>query len=113
MIKVKIAKMVYIITSLAFLIFIVLGCVDREQKIKLKGEDDIKNLVYNHAKAWETGNLELLDSILHEEIVFAYPGRRMNKQETLKDFIDYNKSFKDTRIYFNKIIVDGGDLAVE
>ena len=37
----------------------------------------------------------------------------MNKNETLKDFIDYHKSFNNTKIYINKIIIDGNDLAVE
>ena len=38
---------------------------------------------------------------------------RMNKQETLADLIEYNKSFKNTKIYINKIIIDGENLAVE
>ena len=50
---------------------------------------------------------------MHEDLVFAYPGRRLNKSETLEDFLDYNSSFKDTKIYINKIIADGNDLAVE
>ena len=73
----------------------------------------IKNLVQDHAKAWETGDLKLLDTILHEDLVFAYPGRRLNKSEAIADFIDYNKSFKETKIYINKIIVNGDDFAVE
>jgi len=50
---------------------------------------------------------------MHEDLVFSYPGRRLNKSETLKDFLDYNSSFKDTKIYINKVIVNGDDLAVE
>jgi len=78
-----------------------------------KNDELIKNLVNLHANAWETGDYELLDSILHEDLVFAYPGRRLNKTETLKDLIEYNASFKNTKIYINKIIIDGNDLAVE
>lgn len=79
------------------------------------GENDelVKNLVSQHAKAWETGDYKLLDRILHEDVVFAYPGRRLNKNETLKDLIDYNNTFKDTKIYINKITINGNDLAVE
>ena len=78
-----------------------------------KNDELIKSLVNQHAKAWETGDYELLDSILHEDLVFAYPGRRLNKAETLIDLKEYNASFKDTKIYVNKIIIDGNDVAVE
>ena len=81
--------------------------------IDTKNELMAKELVHKHAKAWETGNLELLDSVLHKDVVFAYPGRRLNKQETLADLVDYNKSFKDTKIYISKIIANGEDLGVE
>src|SRR3989338_1635087 len=77
--------------------------------IDTKNELMAKELVHKHAGSWETGNLELLDSVLHKDVVFAYPGRRLNKQETLNDLIDYNKTFKDTKIYINKIIVNGND----
>ena len=92
------------------LIILINGCIENP---KLKNEELAKELVYKHAKAWETGNAELLDSILHKDVIFAYPGRRLNKEETLKDFLDYNMSFTNTKIYINKIIVDGEDLAVE
>lgn len=89
------------------------GCVNINYKDELKKEEAAKELIYKHANAWETGNYGLLDSILHEDLVFAYPGRRLNKHETLADFLDYNKTFKNTKIYINKIMVKGDDLAVE
>lgn len=95
-----------------FLALIVIGCATNE-KSQLSNGKFIKDLVYKHAKAWETGDYELLDSLLHENVVFAYPGRRLNKTETLHDLIEYNSSFKDTKIYINKIIVNGDDVAVE
>ena len=88
--------------------FAIIGCSQSD-----KNDELVKNLVYRHATAWETGDYELLDSILHEDLVFAYPGRRLNKADTLKDLIDYNDTFKDTKIYINKIIISGNDLAVE
>lgn len=93
---------------IAFVILIN-GCTANESKNK----EAAKELVYRHAKAWETGDIILLDSVLHEDIVFAYPARRMNKQQTLADFIDYNKSFRDTKVYISRIVVDGQDLAAE
>ena len=95
------------------LLIAVTSCVNEPYQEEIQKEDIVKQLVHKHAKAWETGDYKLLDSILHEDLVFAYPGRRLNKYETLADFLDYNKSFKNTKIYINKIIVNGDDLAVE
>ena len=101
----KIIKICFII----ILASLIIGCFN----FKSKNEDASKELVYKHAKAWETGDLELLDSVLHEKVFFAYPGRRLNKSQTLQDLIEYNKSFRETKIYINKIIINGDDLAVE
>ena len=92
------------------LIVFIYGCIDKNES---GNEESVKELVYKHAKAWESGDADLLNSILHDDVVFAYPGRRLNKSETLQDLLDYNKSFEKTKIYVNKIVVDGEDLAVE
>ena len=73
----------------------------------------VEQLVKDHALAWETGDVALLDSLLHEDVVFAYPTQRLNKSQALEDMVLFNQSFIDTRIYINKIIVDGSDVAVE
>lgn len=72
-----------------------------------------EQLVRDHAKAWETGDRELLDSLLHDDVVFAYPGRRLNKQQTLEDLDYFAQHFADVKVYINTIIVDGDDVAVE
>ena len=94
------------ICLIGILIILVAGCANEK-------EEFAKDLVYKHARAWETGDYGLFDSIMHQDVVFAYPGRRMNKDETMKDFAEYNKLFSNTKIYINKIIVNGDDLAVE
>ena len=92
------------------LISLVIGCGNFDISAS---EKTAREIVYKHARAWETGDVELLDSILNEDVIFAYPGRRLNKKDTIIDFIEYNKSFTKTKIYINKIIVDGDDIAVE
>lgn len=99
-----------IFQALGILLFLLLvlvnGCdtKNNEGNNELMANDKgIESLVYQHAKSWETGDINLLDFILHEDVVFAYPGRRLNKQETLKDLEDYTKSFRNTKIYVNKI----------
>ena len=100
----KVYKMIFLL----LLCLAIIGCSQSD-----KNDELVKNLVYRHATALETGDYELLDSILHKDLVFAYPGRRLNKTETLKDLIDYNATFKDTKIYINKIIINENDVAVE
>ena len=73
----------------------------------------ITELVRIHAKAWVTGNATSLSAVLHDEVVFAYPGRRLNKSETLDDLRYFNDHFEDTKIYISEIIVDGNNVAVE
>ena len=98
-----------IIANFILLVLLLNSCSNLSKEYHKTAED----IINKHAKAWETGDYKLLDSILHEDLVFAYPGRRLNKTEALKDFLDYNSSFKDTKIYINKIIIDGDDFAVE
>ena len=61
------------------LLFLIIGC----SNIGDNNKRMIEQMVKDHAKAWETGDRELLDSLLHEDVVFAYPGRRLNKNQTM------------------------------
>lgn len=74
---------------------------------------EIEQLVKNHAAAWETYNEELFLSTIADDIVFAYPGRRLNKEELIEDYRFFHESFSDTKIYINEIIIDGDNVAVE
>jgi ketosteroid isomerase-like protein len=73
----------------------------------------IRTLVEDHARAWETGDEALLLSTIHEDIVFAYPGRRLNYDELIEDFQYYRENFEDTKVYLHDIIVEGNMVAVE
>jgi hypothetical protein len=76
-------------------------------------EAKIERMVYDHAKAWETGDEPLLSSLLHEEAVFAYPGRRLSKVETLEDLRFFRENYVDTKVYVHEIVIDGNRVAVE
>lgn len=76
-------------------------------------ERDIEDMVQAHARAWETGDEELLATLLHEESVFAYPGRRLSKEETLADLRFFRDAYTDTKVYIHTVIIDGNDVAVE
>src|SRR5262245_16010668 len=73
----------------------------------------IRQMVYDHARAWETGDEELLAKLLHKDVVFAYPGRRLNKEQTLQDLRFFREAYENTKVYVNTIIVDGNNVSVE
>lgn len=103
-------KRILILFSLLFLI----GCsIQIENSVQNNNKEIIIEMVHKHAQAWISGDMELLDSLLHDDVVFAYPGRRLNKKQTLEDLNYFKDHFKDTKVYFKEIIVDGNNVAVE
>ena len=76
-------------------------------------ERKVEQMVNDMARAWETGDELLLDSILHEDSVFAYPGRRLTKEETLEDLRFFADAYTDTKVYIHTVVVNGNDVAVE
>lgn len=76
-------------------------------------EKEVRRMVEEHARAWETGDEALLSSLLHGEVVFAYPGRRLTKEETLADLRAFAAAYRDTKVYVHEVIVDGENVAVE
>ena len=73
----------------------------------------IVDLITDHARAWETGDLDLMLSTVHDDIVFAYPGRRLDKAALVEDFKGFSESFTDTKIYVHDIISRKDSVAVE
>lgn len=70
-------------------------------------------MVADHARAWETGDENLFVSLLHDDLVFAYPTQRLNKTQAIEDFRAFQKAFSETRVYVHRVIVDRDDVAVE
>ena len=82
-------------------------------KLVLTKKTSITQMVIDHAKAWETGDEKLLALLLHKDVVFAYPGRRLNKEQTLEDLRFFQGAYRDTKVYIHTIIVSGDNVAVE
>lgn len=104
--------------KLFFLILILvialgLGSSINKDKTAKRQSTFIKDLVQKHADAWKNGDEELLNEILHEDVIFAYPGRRLNKEQTLEDLRFFRDEFENTEVYIHNIIIDGNMLAVE
>ncbi|TAK58981.1 nuclear transport factor 2 family protein [Patescibacteria group bacterium] len=103
-------KIVYSI--LALVLVGVLGFFAHQQLLNIHREI-IVQMVSKHARAWQTGDEELLASLLHENMVFAYPGRRLSKEQTLEDLRFFRDAYTDTKVYIHTIVVNGDDVAVE
>lgn len=73
----------------------------------------VTKMVADHAKAWETGDENLLASLLHKDAVFAYPGRRLNKEAALEDLRFFRSAYADTKVYINTMVIDNDNVAVE
>ncbi len=78
-----------------------------------RSDTAVRAMVEAHARAWETGDDALLASLLHEDAVFAYPGRRLNKEQTLEDLRFFRDAYTDTKVYIHSVIADGDEVAVE
>lgn len=84
-----------------------------EGQAKAAQEAYVTALVEKHALAWETGDEKLLDEVLHEDAVFAYPGRRLTKAQTLEDLRFFRDNYISTKVYIHTVVVNGDDVAVE
>ena len=73
----------------------------------------IAQMVLDHGRAWEIGDEDLLASLLHKDVVFAYPGRRLTKEQTLEDLRFFRDAYTNTKVYIHTIIIDGDNVAVE
>ncbi|TAJ13349.1 nuclear transport factor 2 family protein [Patescibacteria group bacterium] len=100
------------IGAVIIVISVIAGFYANNQFVAAK-EKKIEKMVYEHARAWETGDEELLASLLHKDAVFAYPGRRLNKDETLEDLRFFRDAYMETKVYIHTIAIDGDDVAVE
>jgi ketosteroid isomerase-like protein len=73
----------------------------------------VEKLVVDWLKAWENGDLNLLESTLHPQILFAYPAVRTDYAGTVREFEIFHRDFRDTKVYVHQILVDGARFAAE
>ena len=73
----------------------------------------VEKLIRDQLNAWSQEDEELFLSTVHPNIVFAYPGARLDKKGTLELFRYWADNYSDTRIYFHNIIIEGNHFSVE
>lgn len=59
-----------------------------------------RSLVHTFLNAWETGDEDRFSSSLHPDVIFAYPGGRLDKTALIRLYRKYREEKKDIRIYF-------------
>lgn len=78
----------------------------------LSGREQIEATVKATLRAWETGDEQRFAASLHDKLLFAYPGDRLNRTELLALFKNYHQEKRDIKIYFGRFFVDGNQFAL-
>lgn len=73
----------------------------------------VRDLVERQARSWETGDEAMFMATLHTDIVFAYPGKRLDSAGSLKIFREWKRDFRDTKMHVRRVVIDGGQFAIE
>jgi ketosteroid isomerase-like protein len=73
----------------------------------------VLDLIERQARSWETGDDAMFTTTLHAEVVFAYPGKRLNGAGALKIFRDWKRDFSDTKLHVRRVVIDGAQFAIE
>lgn len=84
-----------------------------QQEGRFASRDAVEALVHAHARAWMTGDTALMRSIVHEDALFAYPRRRVDRDTWIRELAAFHEQNVETRVYVHRVLVDGEAFAVE
>ncbi len=98
--------------GLAFWLGLSLAAV-RASAAEAPSRASVQALVERQARAWETGDEAEFLATLHADSVFAYPGKRLNREGALKMFRDWKRDFRDTKLKVHRLVIDGRNFSVE
>lgn len=71
-----------------------------------------KEILHTFLKCWETGDAETFESLLADDVRFAYPGGSFDKAELMETFKGYGDKKKDIKIYFWDVFITDGNKNV-
>lgn len=73
----------------------------------------IRELVHGFLESWETGDVQTFAAAVHDDVVFAYPGDRLDRAGLIAMFERYQTEKRDIRIYLgDEFFVDGDRFAL-
>mgnify|MGYP001813679021 CR=1 FL=1 len=73
----------------------------------------VESLIRDQLNAWSLEDEQLFLSTVHPEIVFAYPGARLDKAGALRLFRYWSEHYSETKVYFHNVIIERNDFSVE
>lgn len=73
---------------------------------------EAKALIQGFLSSWETGDAETFAASLHPDLVFAYPGGRLNRDEVIALFDSYQQEKTAIKIYFADYFITDGETHV-
>ena len=73
----------------------------------------VESLIRDQLNAWALEDEKLFLSTIHPDIVFAYPGARLDYKGALKLFRYWADNYSETKVYFHNFIIDGENFSVE
>ena len=74
--------------------------------------EEMETAVKSMLKCWETGDAGKFSQAFSEQVLFAYPGDRLDKPALIQMFKDYHQAKKDIKIYFGNFLVEGSRFAM-
>jgi ketosteroid isomerase-like protein len=67
--------------------------------VRADDRQNTQSLVQNFIKSWETNDVALFSATLHDDVVFSFPGDRLDKQQLVNLFRTYHQEKKNIKIY--------------
>jgi ketosteroid isomerase-like protein len=75
--------------------------------------EEVLNLVLTQLGAWATGDKEAFLETLHPDVVFAWPGKRLDLAGVTQAFDEWLEAFEGTTFQLHKAIIEGNNFAIE
>lgn len=70
-------------------------------------------LLQRQTRAWETGDEAEFLATLAPNVVFAYPGKRLDRAGALKIFHEWQRDFRDSSLRVHDVVIEGVHFSAE
>lgn len=76
------------------------------------GKENVKEITHQFLMCWQNGDLNTFSSLLHKDVVFAFPGNRFSKAQLVNMFKQYQSEKREIKIYLGEpFLYDGKKFA--
>ncbi len=73
---------------------------------------EAKSLIQGFLSSWESGDAAAFAAALHPDVVFAYPGGRLDRDALIALFASYQEEKEAIKIYFADFFITNGETHV-